>query len=39
MHDAMARHVDRGELPGLVMPFGHRGEVHVDAIATTLRRP
>jgi CubicO group peptidase (beta-lactamase class C family) len=32
MHDAMAGHVERGEVPGLVTLVSRRGEVHVDAI-------
>jgi CubicO group peptidase (beta-lactamase class C family) len=32
MHDVLAGHVDRGELPGLVALVSRRGEVHVDAI-------
>src|SRR5438552_17529628 len=32
MHDVMAGHVERGELPGLVTLVSRRGEVHVDAI-------
>jgi len=32
MHDVMAAHVERGELPGLVTLVGRRGEVHVDAM-------
>jgi hypothetical protein len=35
LHDVMAGHVDRGELPGLVTLVARRGEVHVDAIGTT----
>ena len=31
MHDMMARHVERGDLPGLVTPVSRRGAVHVDA--------
>ncbi|WP_223754688.1 serine hydrolase [Myxococcus sp. RHSTA-1-4] len=34
MHDVMAGHVERGELPGLVTLVSRRGEVHVDAIGT-----
>jgi CubicO group peptidase (beta-lactamase class C family) len=34
MHDVMARHVERGTLPGLVTLVGRRGETHVDAIGT-----
>ncbi len=32
MHEVMAGHVERGEVPGLVTLVGRRGEVHVDAI-------
>lgn len=32
MHDILARHVDRGTLPGLVTLISRRGETHVDAI-------
>jgi CubicO group peptidase (beta-lactamase class C family) len=32
MHDVMAGHVARGDVPGLVMLVSRRGEVHVDAI-------
>ena len=32
MHDAMARHVERGEVPGVVTAISRGGEVHVDAI-------
>jgi CubicO group peptidase (beta-lactamase class C family) len=32
MHDVMAGHVDRGEVPGLVALISRRGEVQVDAI-------
>jgi CubicO group peptidase (beta-lactamase class C family) len=32
MHGVMARHVDRGDLPGLVTLVARRGEVHVDAV-------
>lgn len=31
LHDVMAGHVERGELPGLVTLVSHRGETHVDA--------
>ncbi|UOE22122.1 beta-lactamase family protein [Thermobifida halotolerans] len=34
MHEAMAAHVARGELPGLVTLVHRRGETHVDAIGT-----
>jgi CubicO group peptidase (beta-lactamase class C family) len=37
LHDVMAGHVERGEMPGIVTLLSRRGEVHVDAIgATTL---
>jgi CubicO group peptidase (beta-lactamase class C family) len=32
MHDVMAGHVERGDVPGLVTLISRRGEVHVDAI-------
>ncbi len=32
MHEVMAGHVERGELPGLVTVVSRRGETHVDAI-------
>jgi CubicO group peptidase (beta-lactamase class C family) len=32
LHDAMARHVSSGDVPGLVTLVSRRGEVHVDAI-------
>jgi CubicO group peptidase (beta-lactamase class C family) len=32
MHEAMARHVESGRLPGLATLISRRGEVHVDAI-------
>jgi CubicO group peptidase (beta-lactamase class C family) len=32
MHDVMARHVERGEVPGMVTLVSRRGEAHVDAI-------
>jgi hypothetical protein len=32
MHQAMADHVERGYVPGLVTLIDRRGEVHVDAI-------
>ena len=32
MHDVMAGHVERGEVPGLVTLISRRGEIHVDAI-------
>ncbi|OWK41698.1 serine hydrolase domain-containing protein [Fimbriiglobus ruber] len=34
MHDIMAGHVERGDIPGLVTLVSRRGEVHVDAIGT-----
>jgi hypothetical protein len=34
MHDVMARHVDSGEVPGLVTLISHHGEVHFDTIGT-----
>ena len=34
MHDVMAGHVERGDVPGLVTLVCRRGEVHVDAIGT-----
>ena len=34
MHDVMAGHVERGDVPGLVTLVSRRGEVHVDAIGT-----
>jgi len=34
LHDVMAAHVERGELPGLVSLVARRGEVHVDTIGT-----
>jgi len=32
MHEVLARHVERGEAPGVVTLLCRRGEVHVDAI-------
>jgi CubicO group peptidase (beta-lactamase class C family) len=32
MHDVMAAHVERGDVPGIVTLVSRRGEVHVDAI-------
>jgi len=32
LHDVMAGHVERGDVPGLVTLVSRRGEVHVDAI-------
>lgn len=34
LHDALARHVDSGEVPGLVALVSRHGETHVDAIGT-----
>jgi CubicO group peptidase (beta-lactamase class C family) len=34
MHDVMAGHVERGNVPGVVTLVSRRGEVHVDAIGT-----
>lgn len=34
MHDVMAGHVERGEVPGIVTLVSRRGETHVDAIGT-----
>ena len=34
MHNVMAGHVERGEVPGLVTLISRRGEVRVDAIGT-----
>ena len=34
MHDVLARHVDRGTLPGLVTLISRRDETYVDAIGT-----
>src|SRR5437870_4487403 len=34
MHNVMAGHVERGEVPGVVTLVSRRGEVHVDAIGT-----
>jgi CubicO group peptidase (beta-lactamase class C family) len=34
MHDAMAGHVERGYVPGVVTLVSRRGEVHVDALGT-----
>lgn len=36
MHDVMAGHVERGEVPGLVTLLSRRGDVHVDAIGTKM---
>ena len=35
MHEAMARHVESGRLPGLVTLISRRGEEHVDTIGVT----
>jgi CubicO group peptidase (beta-lactamase class C family) len=32
MHDVMAGHVERGDVPGMVTLISRRGDVHVDAI-------
>jgi CubicO group peptidase (beta-lactamase class C family) len=32
MHDVMARHVEAGDMPGLVTLVSRHGEIHVDAI-------
>ncbi|HEY0993962.1 MAG TPA: serine hydrolase domain-containing protein [Kofleriaceae bacterium] len=34
MHEVMRRHVDNGQLPGVVTLVSRHGEVHVDAIGT-----
>ena len=34
MHDVMAGHVARGDVPGIVTLVSRRGEVHVDALGT-----
>jgi CubicO group peptidase (beta-lactamase class C family) len=34
LHDVLARHVDRGDVPGLVAAVCRHGDVHVDAIGT-----
>jgi CubicO group peptidase (beta-lactamase class C family) len=34
MHDVMARHVERGDVPGVVTLVSRHGETHVDAIGT-----
>lgn len=34
MHDVMAGHVERGDLPGLVTVIDRHGETHVDTIGT-----
>lgn len=35
MHDVMAGHVERGDVPGVVTLISRRGEVHVDAVGMT----
>jgi CubicO group peptidase (beta-lactamase class C family) len=35
LHDVMAGHVERGEMPGVVTLVSWRGDVQVDAIGTT----
>jgi CubicO group peptidase (beta-lactamase class C family) len=35
MHDVLAGHVERGEVPGIVTLLSRRGEVHVETIGTT----
>lgn len=35
MHEVMAGHVERDQLPGLVTLVSRRGETHVDAIGMT----
>ncbi len=34
MHDTLLRHLERGQLPGLVAVVGRRGAEHIDAIGT-----
>ena len=34
LHDVMAEHVERGDVPGLVTGVSRHGEVHVDAMGT-----
>ncbi len=34
LHDVLAGHVERGELPGLIALVAHGGSVHVDVIGT-----
>jgi CubicO group peptidase (beta-lactamase class C family) len=34
LHDVMAGHVERGDVPGMVTLVSRRGEVHVDALGT-----
>jgi CubicO group peptidase (beta-lactamase class C family) len=35
LHEVLARHVESGDMPGLVALVARRGEVHVEAIGTT----
>ena len=35
MHDVLAGHVERGDVPGIVTMVSRRGETHVDVIGTT----
>jgi CubicO group peptidase (beta-lactamase class C family) len=35
MHEVMAGHVERGDVPGLVTLISRRGEVHVDTLGVT----
>ena len=35
LHDVMARHVERGGIPGIVTLVSRRGQIHVDAIGST----
>lgn len=35
LHDVMAGHVERGDVPGVVTLVSRRGETHVDAIGST----
>ena len=35
MHDVLAGHVERGEIPGVVTLLSRRGDVHVDALGAT----
>ena len=34
LHEAMAGHIERGDIPGIVTLIGRGGEVHVDAVGT-----
>jgi hypothetical protein len=34
MHAVMAKHVEHGDVPGLITLVRQRGEVHVDVIGT-----